>query len=382
MDLLQVKEIISMGENSNIEFKNSSVRPESIAKEMVAFSNSTGGTILIGIDDNSDILGCDKSFNHEEWIMNISRTSVIPSIIPEYQEIEIDNKKIVILTIIKGKNKPYQTNDNKFLVRVGSTNRTATQVELLRLFQQSGFFHYDLVGVPQTSIQSLNLSQIDNYFNKYNISFYEELEQSKIQLLKNVDILSEEGECTIAGLLLFGVNPQRNLQNASISVAKFRGTQVDSTLIDNKVIEGSITNQVDSATALINTLIPMPSEIVGNKRVDTNPTFSKKVFRELLVNAVVHRNYSIEGSRIRVFIFDNRLEIRSPGRLPNTITTEKIISGVSYAVNPVLVKFMENLRYIDKLGRGIPMVCHEAKTVNKNVTFQEIGEEFVVTLEI
>ena len=109
-------------------------------------------------------------------------------------------------------------------------------------------------------------------------------------------------------------------------------------------------------------------------------SYDDKVFREILVNACVHRNYSIIGSRIRVFVFDDRVEIISPGRLPNTVTTEKIKSGVSYAVNPVIVKFMENMRYIDKLGRGIPMVYNEAKKINKKVTFEEIGEEFKVVL--
>jgi ATP-dependent DNA helicase RecG len=100
----------------------------------------------------------------------------------------------------------------------------------------------------------------------------------------------------------------------------------------------------------------------------------------LLVNACVHRNYAISGSRVRVFLFDDRIEFISPGKLPNTVTIEKLRAGVSFAVNPVIVKFMENLRYIDKLGRGIPMVCKEAEKNNKEVSFKELGEEFKVTL--
>ena len=86
------------------------------------------------------------------------------------------------------------------------------------------------------------------------------------------------------------------------------------------------------------------------------------------------------GSKIRVFLFPNRLEVISPGRLPNTITIEKLSAGVSYAVNPIVVKFMENLNYMDKLGRGLPMVFIEAQKIGKQVVFQEIGEEFKVTL--
>jgi ATP-dependent DNA helicase RecG len=96
----------------------------------------------------------------------------------------------------------------------------------------------------------------------------------------------------------------------------------------------------------------------------------------------MHRNYSISGSRIRILQFSNRIEFLSPGKLPNTVTTEKLSSGVSFAVNPVIVKFMENLRFTDKLGRGLPMVWREGQKLGKEVRFEEIGEDFRVTLEL
>ncbi len=103
--------------------------------------------------------------------------------------------------------------------------------------------------------------------------------------------------------------------------------------------------------------------------------------REGIVNAVVHRNYSLVGSNIRVFLFDDRLEIHSPGRLPNSVTIQKMKVGVSAMRNPFLVKYMENLNYIDRLGRGIPMILKEMKKVNGfEPVLQEFGEEFMLTL--
>lgn len=98
------------------------------------------------------------------------------------------------------------------------------------------------------------------------------------------------------------------------------------------------------------------------------------------MNACIHRNYAISGSRIRIRQFADRMEFISPGRLPNTVTIEKLKNGVSYSVNPVILKFIENLRYIDKLGRGIPLVCLEAKKLGLTPSFEETGEEFQVTL--
>jgi ATP-dependent DNA helicase RecG len=107
-----------------------------------------------------------------------------------------------------------------------------------------------------------------------------------------------------------------------------------------------------------------------------------KVFRELIVNACLHRNYAIIGSRIRLFMFTDRIEFISPGRLPNTVTIDKLKAGVSYASNPILVKFMENLRYIDRLGRGLPMVYQEIRKLGQEVIFKEVGEEFRVVVPI
>lgn len=260
--------------------------------------------------------------------------------------------------------------------------RQLIQSELMRLFQQSGVFHFDVNGVAGASIIDLNLAKIDRYFNRYEIDFTRESEADKITLLKNTDILDEEGKATVAGLLVFGIDPQRYLLNAGISFAHFNGDDITAELIDKQNIDNTIDYQVDTTLSIIKNNLLQPSTITGTKRVDTRFIYSDNVFRELLVNACVHRNYAIAGSRIRVFLFTDRIEFISPGRLPNTVTIEKLKAGVSYAVNPVIVKFMENLRYIDKLGRGIPMVCKEVEKNNKQVTFKEWGEEFRVTLSL
>ncbi len=376
----EILQIIQGGENSSVEFKSAEVKGNALAREITAFSNSSGGVILLGVEDDGSITGLAKGKNYEEWLANICRNNIIPPTQVEYSEICIEKKKIGLIEVPKGKDKPYQTNDNRFLIRVGSTNRVAAQAELMRLFQQSGAFHYDAIGVERTSIKDLNLTKIDQYFNRYDIDFTAESESERITLLKNTDILDEDGKTTIAGLLVFGLHPQRYLLNAGISFAHFKGCELDAELIDKQNIDGTLDYQVDTMSAVIKNNLLHPSTLQGMKRIDTKFIYSDKVFREVIINACVHRNYAISGSRIRVFLFDDRIEFISPGKLPNTVTVEKIRAGVSYAVNPVIVKFMENLRYIDKLGRGIPMVCREVEKNNKQVTFKEIGEEFKVTL--
>ena len=147
-------------------------------------------------------------------------------------------------------------------------------------------------------------------------------EEEQEALFQNTDILTDEGLVSIAGLLLFGIQPQKRLHNASISFAHYGGLFPDSELIDLQVIEGTLDYQVDTALAVIRHNLLQPSTIEKGQRVPLAVTYPEKVYRELLVNACVH--------------------------------LEKLKRGVSYAVNPVILKFMENLRYIDKLGRGLP----------------------------
>lgn len=114
---------------------------------------------------------------------------------------------------------------------------------------------------------------------------------------------------------------------------------------------------------------------------DEKEIYPSIVFREALVNAIVHRNYSITGSKIRVLMFSDRIEFHSPGKLPNTVTTEKMNIGVSNARNPFLVRYMENLRYIDQLGRGIPMIIKNMKNLGaREPELNEIGEEFILKI--
>jgi len=379
MDTSQVGLLLDQGENTNIEFKSANLRAEALAREIVAFANASGGVILIGVEDNKQVRGLDRNKNYEEWCMNIARNNITPQIRPTYSETMVDHKILGILEVPKGTDKPYQTHDGKFFIRVGSTNRMASVHELMRLFQQSGVFHFDSTPVEHSSVKNLNFHKIATYFEPYELNFELLSEAEKIHLLTNTDILKEEGQLSVAGLLIFGITPQKYLLNASVSLARFAGTDITDELLDKQNIEGNLDVQIDTTTAIIRNHLIRASTIVGNKRIEQD-VYPDKVLRELIVNACCHRNYAIFGSKIRVFIFDNRLEVISPGRLPNTVTIEKLKAGVSYAVNPVIVKFMENLNYIDKLGRGLPMVWAEARKRQREVMFEEIGEEFKVTL--
>lgn len=383
MRIDELKEIIDNGENSYIEFKEEGIKAKDLAEEIVAFANSEGGMILIGVDDAGNIVGVSDTLI-EEKIMNVCRNNCIPNIIPAFQSVEIDGKIIAVITISKGLNKPYYTTDHRYYLRVGTTKRIASREELLRLFEANGALHFDISPVEDTSIRDLSLDAIRDYFLKYNaFDLHEESKEAVQRILINADIMTEANGkllCTVGGLLVFGKNPEKRLPQNGVSFAHFKGIEITDELVDKKVITGRIQDIAEQLMVVLKNNMRTPSVINGLKR-EEKEEYPSLVLREAIVNTLVHRNYSIRGSKIRILMFEDRVEFHSPGRLPNTVTIEKMKIGISYARNPFLVKYMENLRYIDQLGRGIPMIIKSMKEVGaKEPYLQEFGEEFILTL--
>ena len=369
----QIKQLIEQGENSAVEFKSSEVRPESLAREIVAFANSSGGTNLIGVEDRGKITGVDQH-QTETWVANIVRNNVIPAIAPQITEWELSQKKVLAIEVSRDLDKPYQTVDGKFWIRVGSTNRMATKEELSRLFQQAGLVHFDIAPLEQTSITDLDDRKLHEYwFTYYSINYLELEQEEQRRLLRNADILGlPEGEetVTVGGMLLFGKDPQRRIPQSFINFAVFDGLLQTDELLDKQNIGGTLPELIQQTHTKPRTFLPKPSTLSGMQRVEV-PMIPDKVIREALVNAVCHRDYSISNRRITVYVFRDRLEISSPGRLPNTLNLEKILTGNSAPRNQFLLKYLDNMKYIDGLGRGVPMIARETKG---NFLYSEEGE--------
>lgn len=376
----KLDELISQGESGLLEFKEEQVRPESLAREMVAFANTFGGTILIEVADNGTIAGVSDVSAIEQRAINVARHSVIPALNPTIERIVLQGKSVCLITVDKGTAKPYQTLDGKFLIRVGSTNRQATKEELSRLFQAAGLVHFDISPVDRTGFDDLDPARLHDYWQSCYQIPYGDLERGEqLNILKNTDILTaweDQWVASMGGLLLFGRQPQRRLPHSAISFAVFAGNDLTDELLDKKELTGTLPELIDQGGALIRLFLPRPSTVNGLQRTEQEK-IPLKVIREALVNAVCHRDYSLINRKIQISVYRNRVEIRSPGALPNTLTLEKIRYGNSAARNLFLLKYLDNLRYIDGLGRGIPMILRE---MGDRAQFAEIGELFVLTL--
>ncbi|MBU0569018.1 putative DNA binding domain-containing protein [bacterium] len=375
-------ELINSGECSQVEFKEKVPRPDELASEIVAFANTDGGTVIFGVNDQGEIVGLQFEGNLEEYMMNICRANCLPSIIPAYSLEIIDKKEVAALYIPRGSDRPYRTNRDYYYIRVGTSKRRASKEELLRLFQRAGLAQYDLFPVPKTSIEDINIDLVKEYFQ---VVHHQKLEKLKIpitDLLKNLEILTDyetDQVCGVAGLLLFGKNPQRHLPQASISLVRYKGEEINDNIIDRAEVGDVLVNQIEESVRFIKKNTRLSSRIVGLKREDI-PEYPEGAFREIITNAAAHRDYSIYGSGIRIFIFDHHIEFYSPGRLPNTITIENI-EYRRFLRNQVIANFLFLQGYMDRLGMGIANVKRLMKKhCHTEVEFALYEEEFCVRL--
>lgn len=373
--------ILINGENSFVEFKEKDVRSESVAKELVAFLNFEGGTLFIGVSDNGEIIGVDDK-NYEEWIMNICRNSIYPPVIPIYEEIVIDDKKIIKVEVLKGINNPYHTS-NKYYIRVGSTSREASQQELIRLLQSSNALHYEVIPMNGATVSDISKIRVEDYFAKRGIDISEYNKEEFNNLLYNTEILvssTNEKYISLAGMLFFAKNQALWLKNSGVQLVRFSGNDVTSEIIDRKNLEGNLPDIIDKTLDFVNINNRVSERFEGIKRIDIYE-YNKNVLREIIVNAFAHRDWSLIGAKIRVYVFEDFIEVRSPGKIPDTLTLERMKMGISYYRNPLIMQMLVDYGYADKIGRGIMSIIkyHEKNNLTPP-EFIEEGFEFRVKI--
>ncbi len=378
----ELLEIIANGENSGVEFKRDDLRPEQLAKEIVALANLRGGLILLGVEDDGTISGIVRD-NLEEWIMNaVFSAKVHPMILPFYEEIQFDdkfeNKRVAVISLTQGSSKPYVVRHNQredVYVRLGSTSRLASREEQARLYESGGMLHAEVLPVAGTSFQSLSHDRLNDYFA--NILAEPDMPQTEPQWMNRLLGLSyltqgigDKIVCTIAGLLLFGTSPRRYLKQSGIRVLVFEGEAKEYHALLDEVIDSPLLGlwTVDHAERklfevnygvierFINKTLPFISdesdEIDDGFRRDRNWHYPKEAIREVIINALIHRDWT-RSVDIEVVVYSNRIEIISPGTMQNSMTIEKMIAGQRSPRNTIIVEVMRDYGYVDARGMGV-----------------------------
>jgi len=354
MDDIEFLKLLKLGEDSTHQFKRNVTNADSLAADMVAFSNGAGGKILIGVNDDGSIAGLSTEDIRRlnQLVSNTASQNVQPSINPITENITTDGGIVMIVEIFPGINKPYQDKNGVFWVKSGADKRKATsREEIQRLFQKSNLIHADETPVPGTTIADLDLDYFRDFFQRRFVKTLDDERLPLPKILENMNLL-KDGSLTVSATLLFANSPQFKLPVFMVKVGAFDANDLSTSQYnDSRDITGKLADVFQQTVYFV---ISNIRHVQGDQGVNSIgiPEIPPETLEELVSNALIHRDYFI-AAPVRVFIFRNRVEIISPGGLPNNLTIENIKNGNSNTRNPVLASFANHLLPYRGYGSGI-----------------------------
>jgi len=356
MKAVDLKLLIAKGEDSRLQFKVDVTNAESLASEMAAFANSDGGTILLGVADDAAMPGLSRQdvSRLNQLIGNAASHLVRSPLTVQTENVAVGNERVVIVvTVPKGMDKPYFDKNGVIWLRVGADKRRVnSKEELRRLFQFTDQFHADELPT-KGGIEKLDKLRFRDFLRDVYKQEFPDSRAELTRLLQNMNLATDDGRLNLAGVLIFAEKPEWIVPQFVVKAIRYPGNAIHATdYVDTEDFAGPLRKVFDDAIAFIMRNLHKVQAGRGVNAPGT-PEIPETVFEELLVNALVHRDYLVSAS-IRIFIFDNRIEIISPGHLPNNLTVEKIRTGNSNIRNPILVSYIaKGLLPYHGLGSGI-----------------------------
>jgi ATP-dependent DNA helicase RecG len=357
MEEFELRNQLLLGEDSTRQFKREPSADAKMAGEICAFANSGGGRIFVGVEKDGSISGLtgEEAEQVGEDMANIAWNSVRPSFSILSRSIPTSEGIVVVIEIADGASKPYCDNKGVYWVKNGpDKRRVQSPEELARLFQSGEKLYAESQVVAASTLADFDHNRFQRFYEtKYSESPPDRNDDAEAyqRTLENLHLV-DFGRMTVAGLLLFGRRLPVLLPEMKVDAVWFKGTERASTeWHDQRMITGTLAEQFDEGLGFLRR---------WNSRVQGEGSFnqtgsleiSETVFEELLVNALLHRDYFIKDS-IKIFIFDDRIEIRSPGKLPNSLTVDQIRRGVRRSRNVLLASFAPDLLNYRGIGSGI-----------------------------
>ncbi|OED39949.1 ATP-dependent DNA helicase RecG [Chromatiales bacterium (ex Bugula neritina AB1)] len=353
METTELIEILSRGEDSHHQFKSNVTNELSLATEMIAFSNTQGGMMVIGASNNGRVSGLAREdmARLSNLVSNAASQQVRPPINPIAENVSTDDGLVVVVHIAEGISKPYMDKNGAVWEKNGADKRRATaREEIQRMFQSSALIHGD--GIPSgVAVGDINTMLFSAFYEQ---EFDETLSEQDLpvpQILNNLN-LAKDGVLNIAGALLFADSVRYQLPAFVVKCVSYPGNDIDEgEYLDSQDISGTLRNVFDDVLGFV---LRHVRRVQADQSVNSLGKLEvpKIVFEELIVNALIHRDYFISAP-VRVIVFSDRIEIISPGHLPNNLTIENIKHGNSNIRNPVLASFATKLLPYRGLGSGI-----------------------------
>ncbi|MBU4371512.1 MAG: helix-turn-helix domain-containing protein [Syntrophaceae bacterium] len=374
-----IADIIRKGEGKTLEFKETLPGGEILARTAVAFSNMAGGKIIIGIEDRSrKLIGVseNEALDFPDRIYGMIYDRCCPAIIPEIYLVSVKDRKILVVEIYPGALKPYylksKGRENGIYVRVGAVNKPADREMIGELERQKLNISFDEQPLYDKTEEHIDIERLKKDFQRLSGR------ELKPPDLLNLRIIREEGKqrfVTVGGMMLAG--RETLFEYARVKCARFKGAEMVE-FIDQKEFSGLLYEQAEEAMKFAMTYIAKSGKIEGLQRIDRYEV-PLDAIREAIVNAIVHRDYSISGADIKFAVFDDRIEITSPGCLPRSLEIEDIMAGRSEIRNKVIARFFKEIGFIEQWGTGMRKMVNLCASANlPEPEFKESGLFFKI----
>ena len=355
MDSAELLAMIKSGESSKVQFKERLPNIDSLAHELIAFSNSLGGKIIFGVNDKTGELN-GLSFNEiqqiNQQIVNISSQKVYPPVFLTTETVAINDNQILVVSIEEGLSKPYKDSNGTIYLKNGADKRKVTSNDEIARLLGSRNLLADEIEIYETSIKDIDTRLFSEYFNKEFDMTYEEkgLTLEKALIAKKV---MRNGHLTLAGLLFFGNKPQSIRPAFCIKAAMFTGNDIGDNNYRSKPEDftGTIPELFKQGMMYVKSSIKYLQNGQGFNSSGV-PEISVIALEEVLQNALIHRDY-FKNSPVRLLIFENRIEITSPGKLPNSLTVDDVKYGNPVIRNNQIALFASKTMPYSGLGSGL-----------------------------
>jgi ATP-dependent DNA helicase RecG len=372
VDWHKLQQRIARWEDLHTEFKEWPVHNDLVAASLVAFANTDGGQFILGVDKTHQIVGIDDTDALMQRIDQIAYNNCEPPLTVVQETVRTDGDVVVVVVNVpKGDQRPYRTNRGVYYIRTTSGRRQASRQELLRLFQATESFFYDETAVLRAGLADLSVDALENFVRQAYQRSIEEFLGGYEQLLVNLRLAANiEGVIypTLAALLFFGREPQRLFPWVHIAAARIPGNDLAAAPSDAKMLGGTLPVMLDDAARFMGLHLQQAHRIRGFEP-EVYPELPTEALRETLVNALSHRDYTINAP-IRLFIYDDRLEVRTPGGLPNTVTIEAIKLGAAHVLrNPTIYTLYSRLGMVTGIGSGV----YRTIQLVRQATGQKVG---------
>ena len=381
MTLEELVQNVAKGEDSENQFKEDVTSPESLAAEIVSFLNAKGGTIYIGIDDSGELKGlsAEDVRRVNQMISNVASQHIRNPVSVTTENIRLENGSVVVaLHVPEGGDKPYFDRNGSIWLKEGADKRRAVSREEIRRFFEASAQIFADEQPTRATMERLDVAQFRHFFESTYREPFPSRAADVIRLLKNMNLAVADGHLNLAGLLFFGMAPEFLVPQFCIKAVRMNGVSLGAmSYSDSEDYSGTLPAIFSGAMAFLSRNLHK-RQTIGGVNAPGESEINPSVLEEILVNALVHRDYFINAP-IRVLVFDDRVEVVSPGSLPNHLTVEKILAGNTNIRNPVLATFVaKGLLPYHGLGSGVM----RAKELCPGIRFADdrLGAQFKVTI--